>query len=530
MISSAHGHWFTVAFFAGFIALSLGLTYWSIRRAKNATGFFVAGRRLSGWQNGLAICGDYMSAASFLGIAGLASLFGFDGLIYSFGFIVGWVIILLLVAEPLRNSGKYTLSDVMAYRLTARPVRAASAFSSVTIGLFYLLAQLVGASAIASLLLPVDPNIVIVLVGALMVAYVLFGGMVATTYVQIVKALLIMGAIVLLTFLLLQRFNFSLDALLSAAAKESGKGDSFLEPGLYFSNKLDLVSLGVALALGTAGLPHIMMRFYTVPLAKDARISANWVIGVVGAYCIMTTIIGFGAAALVGRTTILAANKAGNSAAPLLALELGGGNGTLGGEILVSFVSAVTFATILAVVAGLLMAAASNIAHDVYTHVIKKGGGSEQSEVRAAKIATISVGAIAVVLALATKSLNVAFLVGLAFAVAASANLPVILYSLYWRRFNTIGAMSALITGVVSAVGLVLVGPAVIGPKGLILPEVQPLISLINPGIISIPLSFIAGWLGTVLSAAEPTSEERFAALQVRALTGIGAETSTISH
>jgi cation/acetate symporter len=273
-----------------------------------------------------------------------------------------------------------------------------------------------------------------------------------------------------------------------------------------------------------------MMRFYTVPVAKDARTSANWVIGVVGLYLVMTTVLGFGAAALVGRDTIIAANRAGNSAAPLLALQLGGGPGTLGGEVLVAFISAVTFATILAVVAGLIIAAATNIAHDVYTHVIKAGVSSEKTEVKAAKVATIAVGVAAIALALVTKSLNVAFLVGLAFAVAASANLPVILFSLYWKRFNTTGAVSALIAGVVSAVVLVLVGPAVIGPKGLVLTDVQPLISLINPGIISIPIGFFAGWLGTVLTARELTSEERFTMLQVRALTGFGSEQSAKSH
>ena len=530
MIISPHGNLFASLFFFGFIAFSLGLTYWSMRRARDATGFFVAGRRLTGWQNGLAISGDYMSAASFLGIAGLVSLFGYDGLLYSFGFIVGWVVIVLLVAEPLRNSGKYTLSDVMAFRLRARPVRAAAALSSVTIGLFYLLAQLVGAGAIASLLLPIQPDTAIILVGILMVVYVLFGGMVATTYVQIVKAVLVLGATTFLMVLLLARFNFSVDTLLSAAAKASGKGDAFLEPGLYFANKLDVVSLGLGLALGTAGLPHIMMRFYTVPLAKDARTSANWVIGVVGLYLIMTTLLGFGAAALVGHDTISAANRAGNSAAPLLALQLGGGPGTLGGEILVAFISAVTFATILAVVAGLIMAAATNIAHDLYTHVVKGGVSSETAEVKVAKLATIAVGVAAIALALTTKSLNVAFLVGLAFAVAASANLPVILYSLYWKRFNTAGAVSALLAGVVSAVGLVLVGPAVIGPKGLMLADVQPLISLINPGIISIPIGFLAGWLGTVVTVREVTSENLFTTLQVRSLTGFGSEQSTRSH
>ena len=364
MIASSQGQWLTSIFFLFFIAVSLGLTVWSIRRSRSASGFFVAGRSLSGWQNGLALSGDYMSAASFLGIAGLVSLFGFDGLLYSFGFIVGWILIVLLVAEPLCNSGKYTLSDVMAYRLRPRPVRAGAVISSVTISLFHLLGQLIGASAIVSLLLPIDASTSIIVIGFLMVSYVLFGGMVATTYVQMVKAVLVFCATAFLTVLLLNRFDFSVSSLMSAAATASGKGDAFLSPGLYFTNKLDLVSLGVGLVLGTAGLPHIMMRFYTVPAAKDARASANWVIGVVGVYLVMTTVLGFGAAALVGHDKIVAASRAGNSAAPLLALYLGGGSGTLGGQMLVAFISAVTFATILAVVAGLLIAAASNVAHD----------------------------------------------------------------------------------------------------------------------------------------------------------------------
>lgn len=530
MIASSSGHTLTMLFFLGFIVFSLGLTCWSAKRAKDASGFFVAGRLLKGWQNGLAISGDYMSAASFLGIAGLVSLFGYDGLLYSFGFIVGWIVVVLLVAEPLRNSGKYTLSDIMAFRLKVPAVRGAAAVSSITIGLFYLLAQLVGAGAIAALLLPVPPSAAIAIVGVLMVVYVLFGGMVATTYVQIVKAVLVLGATTLICVMLLSRFGFNVSALLSAAADASGKGQAFLEPGLYFVNKLDVISLGLALALGTAGLPHIMMRFYTVPVAADARTSSNWVIGLVGIYLVMTTVLGFGAAALVGRETIIATNKAGNNAAPLLALQLGGGPGTFGGEVLVAFISAVTFATILAVAAGLMMAAASNVAYDLYTHIVKGGRIDEKSEVRVAKIATVAIGLVAILLALAAQSLNVAFLVGLSFAVAASANLPVILYSLLWRGFNATGAVTALVLGTLSAVVLVLVGPAVIGPKGLMLAWVDPLTTLTNPGIVSIPIGFLAGWIGSLLGSRTSDADDRFVELQTRALTGIGAERSAKGH
>lgn len=530
MINQSSSHFITIGLFSIFLGLTIFITWWAKRRSASASGFFVAGRSLKGWQNGLAICGDYMSAASFLGIAGLVSLYGFDGLIYSFGFIVGWALIVIIVAEPLRNAGKYTLADVMAYRLKARPVRAAAAASSLTIGMLYMLAQLVGAGVIASILLPISGSTAIIGVGVLMILYVMLGGMVSTTYVQIFKAVLVFSASVFLVVLLLSKFDYSISNLMDAAATASGKGRAFLEPGLYFKDKVDLISLGVALALGTAGLPHIMMRFYTVPLARDARTSANWVIGVVGIYLVITTVLGFGAAALVGKESIISVNPAGNGAAPLLALYLGGGPQTLGGQFLLAFLSAVTFMTILAVVAGLMIAAASSIAHDIYTHAIHGGKSEEHKEVKVARWATLLVGVIAVLLAVAVKSMNVAFLVGVAFAVAASANLPVILYSLYWKRFNTVGAVSALVVGLVTSIGLVAVSPAVIGAKGLILPDMQPLFPFINPGLVSIPLGFIAGWLGSVLSSRSEESEIKYEELKLRALSGFGAEKSTKAH
>lgn len=526
MIGSEGGRALSTVFFFVFVAASLGITYWAARRARGTTGFYVAGRRLKGWQNGLAIAGDYMSAAAFLGIAGIVALFGFDGLMYSIGFLVAWVFVVLIVAEPLRNSGTYTISDVMAYRLKKRSVRAAASLSSVIIVLFYLLAQMVGIGVVTSLLLPIDPNLAIGLVGLLMTIYVVFGGMVATTYVQMVKAILLLGAAVVLTFLLLLQFDFNISSLLSSAADVSGEGDAFLEPGLFFSNNLDLISLGLALALGTAGLPHIMMRFYTVPDATVARSSVNWVIATNGSFLLMTTLLGFGAAALVGGEVISNANPAGNSAAPLLALELGGGAGTVGGDLILAFVAAVAFATILAVVAGLTIAGASSIAHDFYTQVIRRGEVNERQELKVAKVATVAVGAVAILLAFVAKDLNVAFLVGLAFAVAASANLPVILYSLFWPRFNSKGAVWAIGCGLVTSVGIVLVSPAVIGAEGIVLKGTEPLISLSNPGLISIPAGFFGGWLATMLTAREPGSEGRFEEMRVRSLSGFGAERS----
>ena len=526
MLGSDKGHTLSVVVFMMLAAASIAITFVASRRAKDASGFFVAGRRLSARQNGLAIVGDLFSAAAFLGISGLVALSGFDGVMYSIGFLVALVTVLLLVAEPLRNTGRYTLTDVMAFRLEKRRVRALAAMASVVIILFYLLAQMVGVGVVTSLLLGINESVAIMLVGVLMIIYVTFGGMVATTYVQLFKAALLIGATLLLTVLLLVKFGFNFSHVLDQAAARSGKGNAFLVPGLKFTNHLDLLSLGLGLVLGTAGLPHIMMRFYTVPDSQTARRSAVWLIGIHGSCLFLITVLGFGAAALIGPGAIAASNKGGNSATPLLAQVLGGGTGSVGGQVLFALVSAVAFATILAVVAGLAIGASANISHDLYTHVLRRGQVNEQREVLVAKVASLVVGAIAIVLALAAKSLNIAFLVGLAFAMAASANLPVILYSLHWRRFNTAGAVSAVVVGLTTAVGLAAMGPSVIGPQGIMLHGVKPLISLSNPGIISIPAGFLAGWLATILTGREARSEARFDQLRLRALTGYGAERS----
>jgi cation/acetate symporter len=446
---------------------------------------------------------------------------------YSIGFLVALITVLLVIAEPLRSTGRYTMTDVMAYRFPDPKVRGTAAFVSVVIILFYLLAQMVGVGVITSLLLGVDTRVSIAVVGLLMMAYVTFGGMVATTYVQLFKAVLLVGATLLLTVLLLAKFGFNLNHILDRAAAKSGKGDAFLVPGLKYTNHIDLLSLGLGLVLGTAGLPHIMMRFYTVPDAVTARRSAVWVMGIHGSCLFLMTILGFGAAAVVGPEAIATAQHAGNSATPLLAQALGGGAGTLGGDILFAVVSAVAFATILAVVAGLAIGASANIAHDVYTHVLHGGAVDERREVRVAKLASIGVGAVAILLALAARSMNIAFLVGLAFAVAASTNLPVLVYSLYWKRFCAAGAISALVVGVVTSVGLALAGPSVIGPEGIVLHGAHPLTDLANPGIVSVPAGFLAGLLGTLLTSPEPAAEERFEDLRIRALTGYGSEGAT---
>jgi cation/acetate symporter len=515
------------------VAITIGITFWASRNTKSAADYYAGGRSFSGFQNGLAISGDYMSAASFLGISGAIALSGYDGFLYSIGFLVAWLVALLLVAELLRNSGRYTMADQLAYRMKQRPVRTAAATSTVVVSIFYLLAQMVGAGALVTLLLGIEGQwairLTIVIVGLLMIFYVTVGGMKGTTWVQIVKAVLLMTGTVLITVLVLAKFNFNLSDLLGAAADNTGKGAAFLEPGLKYgvstTSKIDFVSLALALVLGTAGLPHILIRFYTVPTSKDARTSVNWAIGLIGSFYLMTLVLGFGAAALLDTGPDSAvATSAGNLASPLLAEEVGGGAGTNGGAILLAFIAAVAFATILAVVAGLTLTSASSVAHDLYANVAKKGEASEKDEVRVARIAAFVIGGIAIVLSIFAQSLNIAFLVALAFAVAASANLPSLLYNLFWKRFNTRGATWAIYGGLVTCVVLVAFSPVVSGSEtALFTGSDWSWFPLANPGIISIPAGFLFGWLGTVTSR-EPEAEAAYPELEVRSLTGAGAE------
>jgi cation/acetate symporter len=540
----------TITLFLIFVAITLAITVWASRQTKNATDFYAGGRSFSGFQNGMAIGGDYMSAASFLGIAGLIALFGYDGFLYSIGFLVAWLVALLLVAELLRNSGRYTMADVLAFRMRQRPVRTAAAVSTIVVSIFYLLAQMVGAGALVGLLLGIREGeeflgmnadtakvATIILVGALMIIYVTVGGMKGTTYVQIVKAFMLMIGAIVMTLFVLSAYKFNLSTLLGDAARTSGKGDSFIEPGLRygvevagnakqtFYNKVDLLSLGIALVLGTAGLPHILIRFYTVPTARAARKSVMWAIGIIGAFYLMTLALGFGAAAMVGGNAIRQQDAAGNTAAPQLAQELGDRylGGSNGGAVFLAVIAAVAFATILAVVAGLTLASSSSLAHDFYANVVKRGETSERQEVVVARIAAFGIGAVAIVLALFAQSLNVAFLVALAFAVAASGNLPAILYSLFWRRFNTTGATAAIYGGLITAVVLVFFSPVVSGSATAMFKNHDwSWFPLSNPGIISIPVGFLAGWLGTILSR-DKADEHKYAELEVRSLTGAGA-------
>src|SRR5947207_4439215 len=556
-----------------FFALVLGTlasVVWAGRRTRNATDFYAGGRSFTGFQNGMAIGGDYMSAASFLGIAGIIALSGYDGFLSSIGFLVAWLVALLLVAELMRNSGKYTMGDVLAFRMRQPPVRTAASISTIVVSIFYLLAQMVGAGSLVALLLGIKTGqtflgmsaesakiMTIVLIGILMIVYVVIGGMKGTTYVQIVKAFLLMCGAILMAVLVGIAFKINLSTLLGSAAEKSGKGAAFLDPGQRYGkdivgnltastiSKLDLISLGAALVLGTAGLPHILVRFYTVPSAKVARKSVVWAIGIIGLFYLLTLALGFGAAALVGGKAITAQDPGGNIAAPLLAQELGRRylGGANGGAVLLAFIAAVAFATILAVVAGLTLASSSSVAHDLYANVVRRGRTGERDEVRIARYSAFGIGAVAIVLGVFARTLNVSFLVAVAFAIAASANLPAIVFSLFWKRFNTRGAVWGIYGGLISAVLVVLLSPICWGGASSALPAAKLTaaqakdcgvaatvttvnnptalfscttpapIPFSNPGLISIPLGFLCAAAGALSS--KERDDRKFAELEV---------------
>jgi cation/acetate symporter len=508
-----------LAVFAAVVGVTLVITYWASKRVATATDFWAAGRGLTGPQNGFAIAGDYMSAASFLGIAGLIYLFGFDGFLYSVGFLVAFLTVLFLLAERMRNSGKFTIADVLAYRLKRQPARAAAALGTLTVVAFYLIAQMVGAGVLIEGLVGIDFWLAVVLTGTFMIIYIVAGGMLATSWVQIIKAFLLMSAAIVMTIWVLSKIGWNPIDLFRDARAKSAEGEAYLRPGLFLASPLDTVSLGLGLVLGTAGLPHILMRFFTVPDAKAARSSVMWAMVLIGAFYVMTTALGFGARAILGQAGEEAAGTTGNFAMPLLANELGG-------EFFEAIIAGVAFATILAVVAGLVISASGAVAHDVWSNIVRHGRDSEREEVWVAKIAAVAIGGIAIIIAIIGGSgLNVSFMVGLAFAVAASANFPALLLALTWRRFNTAGAVTGVLFGVVSSVALVIISPTVWpGPDsegGLF-----SWYDLANPGIISIPLGFIGCFLGTML-AREPSAEGKFDELYVRSETGIGAEVGT---
>ena len=529
-----------IAIFLAFVVVTMTLVVRASKTNKSAADMYTGGAAFSGRQNGVAISGDYLSAASFLGIAGAIALNGYDGFLYSIGFLVAWLVALLLVAELLRNTGRYTMGDVLAFRMRQRPVRAAAATSTLAVSFFYLLAQMAGAGGLVALLLDIQDRaqqgIVIAIVGAIMVAYVLIGGMRGTTWVQIIKAVLLIAGAGIITVWVLVLYGFNLSALLGdAVARGREAGQALLAPGKQYGTsgltRIDFISLALALVLGTAGLPHILMRFYTVPTAKEARRSVVWAIWLIGIFYLFTLVLGYGAGAIVGPEVIRAAPGGANSAAPLLAAELGG-------PILLGIIAAVAFATILAVVAGLTITASASFAHDIYANVIKSGEEvSGEQEVKVARITAVVIGVVAIVGGILANGQNIAFLVALAFAVAASANLPTILYSLFWKRFNTTGALCSIYGGLAICILLIVFSPVVSGkPVNETTGRSPSMLQgvdfswfpLDNPGIVSIPLSFLLGYLGTVLSK-DDNVPNKVAEMEVRSLTGVGSE-KAVAH
>lgn len=523
-----------IAIFAVFVVATLTVVIRvTTNQSKAAGSFYTGGAQFSGTQNGFAIAGDYLSAASFLGIAGAIAFNGYDGLLYSIGFLVAWLVALLLVAEPLRNTGRYTMADVLSFRMQQKPVRLAAAVSTLAISFFYLLAQMAGAGGLVSLLLGLNgdlaQNIVIVVVGVLMIVYVLIGGMKGTTWVQMIKAVLLIAGAGLMTVWVLAVFGFNFDSLMGKAV-DVNDHPAMLAPGDKYKDPIGFISLSIALVLGTAGLPHVLMRFYTVPTAKAARQSVTWAIGLIGAFYLFTLVLGYGAAALVpgGQQAINGMPGKANAAAPALAFFLPGGG--VGGTIFLAIIAGVAFATILAVVAGLTITASASFAHDIFNSVLKDGKADPAAEMKVARNTVLVIGALAIFGGIFAKSMNIAFLVALAFAVAASANLPSILFSLYWKRFNTRGSLWSIYTGLLSSLLLIIFSPAVSTPIG----ATKPLASAMfphasfawfpydNPALISVPLGFLAGWLGTMLSK-EKSNPDLAAEMEVRSMTGAGA-------
>jgi cation/acetate symporter len=498
-------------FFFLFIAITLAITWWAARRTRTTEHFYAAGRSVSAGQNGFALAGDYMSAASFLGIAGLVSTTGFDGLIYSTGWLVGWPVVLFLVAEPLRNLGRYTFSDVVAMRLQQTPVRIAAALGTLATVTLYLIAQMVGAGGLIRLMFGFSYEHAIILVGIVMIGYVLFGGMIATTWVQIVKAVLLMTGAMLLALLVLLRFGMSPAAVFATAAERYGEG--VLAPGKLVSNPLDAISLGMALMFGTAGLPHILMRFYTVPDARAARTSVFVATGLIGLFYLLTFILGFGAMVLVGPETIKAVDQGGNMAAPLLA-EL------LGGTPFLGFIAAVAFATILAVVAGLTLSGAAALSHDLWVSVIRKGQVQEGEQLRVARLATVALGILAVALGIIFKGQNVAFTVSLAFAIAASANFPALVLAIFWRGYTTGGAVMSMAVGTLGTLLLIYLSPTI---QVDILGNQGAWFGLKNPALVTIPLSFACGILVSLVRP-EPRARQAYATVEHRMHLGVGGE------
>jgi len=530
-------NWSAISMFIAFVLLTLVITYWAARRTASAADFYSAGGGITGFQNGLAIAGDYMSAASFLGISGLVYTSGYDGLIYSVGWLVGWPIVTFLIAEQLRNLGKFTFADVTSFRLGQTDIRILAACGSLVTVAFYLIAQMVGAGKLIQLLFGLDYWIAVVLVGGLMMIYVTFGGMKATTWVQITKAALLLSGATFMAGAVLYRYGFSPEALFARAVEVHPKKAAIMEPGSLISNPLSAISLGLALMFGTAGLPHILMRFFTVKDAQAARKSVFYATGFIGYFYVLTFIIGFGAITLVSTdpmfldSAILEKTKSGIAAikggSNMAAIHLAD---AVGGNVFLGFISAVAFATILAVVSGLALAGASSISHDLYGMVIKGGNANEQDEIRVSKIATLVLGVLAIFLGIVFENQNVAFMVGLAFAIAASCNFPVLVMSIFWRGLTTRGALVGGFLGLISAVVGVVLSPAV-WEATLGFAKGSAPVKLDNPALFSMALAFASIWLFSILDRSRRAEIDRdgFDAQYVRSQTGIGAAAAT-SH
>jgi cation/acetate symporter len=512
-----------IVLFLLFVLGTLGITYWSARRTKSRADFYTAGGNITGFQNGMAIAGDYMSAASFLGISALVFTSGYDGLIYSIGFLVGWPIITFLMAERLRNLGRFTFADVASYRLQQRPVRMLAAAGTLTVVAFYLIAQMVGAGQLIKLLFGLDYAYAVIIVGVLMIMYVTFGGMLATTWVQIIKACLLLAGATLIAILVMATFGFSFEALFDRAVEVHASGTAIMAPGELVKDPISAISLGLALMFGTAGLPHILMRFFTVADAKEARKSVFWATTFIGYFYILTFIIGFGAIVLVG-TNPQYLDAAGG---------LIGGNNmaavhlshAVGGDLMLGFISAVAFATILAVVAGLTLAGASAVSHDLYANVIRKGQADDRTELRVSRVATLALGVVAIILGIAFEQQNIAFMVGLAFAIAASANFPVLILSMYWKKLTTRGAVVGGVVGLATAVILTVLSKAIWVD---VLGFAEPVFPYSAPALFSMAAAFLTTWAVSMADHSKTATQEHLAyeAQYIRSLTGVGASTA----
>lgn len=502
------------SFFICIIVCTLIITYWAAKRSKTTNRFYTAAGSLTGFQNGMAISGDYISAASFLGIIGMIAIHGYDGFLYSVGFLVSYLVVMFLIAEPVHHLGKYSLADVVCFRFKSNSIRSVMAFGTLIISLLYMIPQLVASGLLLRLLLDIDYSISVIVIGGLMTIYVVFGGMIATSWVQIVKTVVLLSGTFLLSLIVLSRFHWNPSAVITELMQQTPLRQQFFIPGQLLNSPVELVSLQLALLLGTAGLPHILIRFFTVGNTKEVRrsiLSATWIIGI---FYLITLVLGFGAIALIGYDSLVTADPTGNLAAPLLAKELGG-------DFLLAFISAIAFTTIVAVVAGLVISATTAFSHDIYHHIFKKGSASEEEQLRAARLTAFGIGLISTIFALRLENMNVTFLVSLTFTVAASSNFPVLLLTIYWKRFNQSGAIAGMVAGLIASLACLILGPHIMNLNGGWIAS-DPVFPLYNPGIVAIPVGFICSIAASLLfQKSSKQTDEELTQFFIRAQTGI---------